>query len=286
VGSSLDSSTGCTALLLAAGQGQDKIVELLLAAKSSVVDVTDFDGRTALHYVAKSTPSDKSSDKNNNSLGPSFNRVVTLLLAACPTLLDVVDEEGCTALICAVKQKKEAIVNQLLLFLAAANNKSKSLDADDSCGMNALHYAIQQQNEALVWRLLELKPELIHRVSANGFTPLQMAIQWRPTSVALSASSHHTAGRLFRLCPQVATDYDKAFAVRDDCKADLDLYLPKSTIDQVVAVFRAMPNKKSLEGRLRPLIDEQWPIVNGFKPRCYEDCLRISVWPSTTQRTW
>jgi len=67
--------------------------------------------------------------------------------------------------------------------------------------------------------------------------------------------------RLFQLCPQVATDYDKEFllrvAVRDDCEADLDLYLPHSTVDQVVAAFRAMTDNKSPEGRLRPLIDAQ-----------------------------
>jgi len=52
----IDSYPGCccTALLLTAGQGHDKIVELLLAAKSSV-DATDFDGLTALHYAAKCT---------------------------------------------------------------------------------------------------------------------------------------------------------------------------------------------------------------------------------------
>jgi len=139
----------CTALLLAAGQGHDKIVELLLAAKSSV-DATIFDGHTALHHAAKSTSSDKKTG--------SFFRVATLLLVACPTLIDVVDGEGCTALLCAVKQKKEVIVNQLLL---AAKKNPKSLDAEDSCGMNVLHYAIQQENEALVCRLLELNPELI-----------------------------------------------------------------------------------------------------------------------------
>jgi len=72
-----------------------------LDAKSSV-DATDFDG--LIIHAANSNP---------------FLRVVTLLLAACPTLIDVVDGEGCTALLCAVKQRKEAIVNQLLL---AANN--------------------------------------------------------------------------------------------------------------------------------------------------------------------
>lgn len=90
-----------TALLLAAGQGHDKIVELLLAAKSPV-DATDFDGLTALHYAV-----DKSSVKYVESI--PFLRVENLLLAACPTLLD---EEGCTALLCAVKKKK-VIVNEL-----------------------------------------------------------------------------------------------------------------------------------------------------------------------------
>jgi len=100
---------------------------MLLAAKSAV-DATDFDGCTALHYAAKST----SSDKNSGS-------VLRVLLAACHTLLDVVDGEGCTALLCAVKQKNEAIVNELL---ATAIYNPKSLDVEDSCGMNALHYAI------------------------------------------------------------------------------------------------------------------------------------------------
>jgi len=93
------------------------MVEFLLAAKSSV-DATDFDGRTALHYAAKRTSRDSS----------GRFRVVTLLLTAYPTLLDVVDGEGCTALLCAVKQKNEAIVNELL----SAN--SKSLGVEHSCG--------------------------------------------------------------------------------------------------------------------------------------------------------
>jgi len=185
VDSSINAAPVFTALLLAAGQGHDKIVELLLAAKSSV-DATDFDGHTALHYAAK-CPSTKKSG--------SFCRVVTLLLATCPTLFDVVDGEGCTALLCAVKQKNKAIVNQLLLFLVAVNTNSKSLGTEDSCGLNVLHYAILQENEALVW-LLELQPELIHRASANGFTPLHMSIQWPTHS---TSPLNHMQSRLFQL---------------------------------------------------------------------------------------
>jgi len=104
-------------------------------------------------------------------------------------------------------RRKEKIVNELLL---AANNP-KSLDADDSCGMNVLHYAKQQENEALVWRILELNPELIRRASANGFTPLHMSIQW-PSH--FTSPLGHMQSRLFRLCPQVETDYDKEYLLR------------------------------------------------------------------------
>jgi len=99
----------CTALHLAAGQGHDQIVELLLDAKSSVVDATDFDGRTALHYAAKSSVDANDFDGLTIHAANSspFWRVVKLLLAACPTLIDVVDGEGCTALLCAVNREKK-----------------------------------------------------------------------------------------------------------------------------------------------------------------------------------
>jgi len=115
-----DHDHGATALLLAAAQSQHKVVELLLAARSSVV-AADFRGRTALHYAARA-----------NSC-----QVVELLLAACPTLVDVSDEEGCTALLDTLHEgNNEAIINQLL----AAN--PQKLDAMDTCGMNALHMAM------------------------------------------------------------------------------------------------------------------------------------------------
>jgi len=75
--------------------------------------------------------------------------------------------------------------------------------------MNVLHYAIQQENEALVWRLLELKPELIHHSSsANGFTPLHM---W---SSHATSPLHDMQSRLFRMCPQVATDSQTHASIR------------------------------------------------------------------------
>jgi len=101
VASSSSSSSGSTALHMAAGQGKgrDKVVEVLLAAKSSV-EATDFDGRTALHYAARA------------KLGSC--RVVELLLAVAASpeaLLDARDEEGHTALLSAIKARHTVKVN-------------------------------------------------------------------------------------------------------------------------------------------------------------------------------
>jgi len=105
---------------MAAGRAHDKVVKLLLAAKSSA-DATDFDGSTPLHCAAK-----------------SGCEVVEALLAASPTLLDVADEEGCTALVHAVKRQHEAIVDHLLTF------KPKNLEAAAN-GMNVLHHAMHRR---------------------------------------------------------------------------------------------------------------------------------------------
>jgi len=81
------------------GKGRDKVVEVLLAAKSSV-EATDFDGRTALHYAARA------------KLGSC--RVVELLLAVAASpeaLLDARDEEGHTALLSAIKARHTVKVN-------------------------------------------------------------------------------------------------------------------------------------------------------------------------------
>jgi len=50
--------------------------------------------------------------------------------------------------------------------------------------VNVLHYAIQQENRALVWRLLELKPELI--VSSN------VRISWIVALVGQTPRTHLT----------------------------------------------------------------------------------------------
>jgi len=155
VDSPLIDETGSTALHVAAGRGHEKVLEVLLAAKSSV-DATDFDGCTALHHAAKS----------------GTCRVVERLLAASPALLDAVDEDGCTTLLHAIKESRQAdIVNHLLAL------NPKNLDATDASGLNVVHHAVIQNKEALVWRLLEMRPDLVHR-SGNGITPLCMALRW------------------------------------------------------------------------------------------------------------
>jgi len=108
--------------------------------------------------------------------------VVELLLAASPALLDAVDEDGCTALLYAVKRRHEEIVNHLLAlnpknldagadsadgFTRAATD-GRTSSSSSSNGMNVLHYALSQGNEVLVWRLLEMRPDLICKPSRHG----------------------------------------------------------------------------------------------------------------------
>jgi len=274
----VDDHTGWTVLHVAAGQGHDQVVKLLLpmllAAKrgnasssspssssssSSMVDATDFDGCTALHHAARS----------------GSCRVVELLLAASPALLDAVDNDGCTALLYAVKRQHKEIVDHLLAlnpknldagsdavdgFTRAATDASDADGGTSSSspnnGRNVLHHAINQNNKALMWRLLEMRPDLIYKPSRNGFTPLSMAM------------SGNFGMKLFALYhPQAVaavTDIDKVRLLREAVRArdedndefGLDLMLPISTLDQVQAAF-VVEGKTPCTARLRALVEVQ-----------------------------
>jgi len=124
-----------------------------------------------------------------------------------------------------------------------------SLDAADS----ALHYAIQVDESSLIWRLLEMRPDLIRSVSRTGLTPLRMAI-WlsrSPPNLLLIPMT------LFKLYPQAATDVDKdrllQMAVKYGDDYGLDLVMPISTFDRIVAAFKGV--RKSCESQLRHVVD-------------------------------
>jgi len=123
--------------------------------------------------------------------------------------------------------------------------------------MNVLHHAIIQGDEDLVWRLLEMRPDLICKPSRNGFTPLSMAMYY---SFVM---------RLFALYhPQAVatvTDIDKARLLKEAvwAKGDdnpdefgLGLLLPISTLDQVQTAF-AVAGKTPCTARLRALVEVQ-----------------------------
>jgi len=71
--------------------------------------------------------------------------------------------------------------------------------------------------------------------------------------------------KLFKMCPQAATDFDKICllqrAAQDDSN-DLDFLLPLSTFDLVVAACRPVSQNKSYEGRLRALVDAQCALLS------------------------
>jgi len=267
----VDDQTGWTVLHVAAGQGRDKVVEhllLLLAAKgspsstsfscsssssssssfSSIVDATDFDGCTALHHAARS----------------GSCRVVELLLAASPALLDVVDKDGCTALLYAVKRRHEEIVNHLLAL--NPKNLDAGADADGvvASGMNVLHHAISQDNETLVWRLLEMRPDLIYKPSRSGFTPLSMAMRF-PFVMKLFALYSPQAVATLTAIDKSRLLREAVWAMeenKDGGEIGLDLLLPISTLDELEVAFEAQKYKKlRCAGQVRAFVEAQCAIL-------------------------
>lgn len=142
-------ATGLTLLHIAAGQGDARIVQVILTKKPDV-DVKTRAGQTPLLFAASSAYLD--------------NLKMLLLAGADPNLED---SKGNTALIIASDQGKPDIAKALLGAKAEVN-------AANTDGINSLMYAAERGNRKLFQLLLDSGATL-GAVDKQGNTPLHYA---------------------------------------------------------------------------------------------------------------
>ncbi|KAL4421261.1 hypothetical protein ABPG75_010552 [Micractinium tetrahymenae] len=146
---------GLHALHLAAAEGQEAMVELLLQAEPSVAELRPWCGPTALHLAAQH----------------GHSAVVAQLLRAAPDAAEAVARDG-TPLLLAVQQGHADVTAQLLAACPQAG-----LIPCGPRGLTPLHQAVWQRDAALAALLLHAEPGAAEVQSAgrDGGTPLALA---------------------------------------------------------------------------------------------------------------
>jgi E3 ubiquitin-protein ligase mind-bomb len=174
-----------TALQVAAHQGHQQIVALLLAAGAKS-EITDDDGDTAYHYAAYGNQPAvmelllKKSTAAMNTV--NSNSRTSLHVAVCKEHVECVrvllaykcnvntqDNEGDTPLHDAVNKDNNAIVN-MLVQCGRVDFKLKNHK-----GFNVLHQAARRGNQHAVDQIIQKAPQLVNVQKDDGFTALHIA---------------------------------------------------------------------------------------------------------------
>lgn len=150
-----ETSTGETALWLAADSGNEAIARLLLDTGKVDVD--------AKHRHSKQTPLSRAAESG-------YEAVVRLLLETSKVNIDEKDAYGDTPLLRAVIGGHEAVV-RLLLDTGKVNVETK-----DKAGCTALSLAAHGGHAAVVRLLLEQGKADVHAKDSLGSTPLARAL--------------------------------------------------------------------------------------------------------------
>jgi len=146
---------GQTPILLAAAEGHEGVVELLLGRKDVKSGKTDDDGRTPLHFAALY----------------GHEGVVQVLLELGDVNPDKPTKYGQTPLSCAAENGNKGVVKMLL------KREDVSPDKADSNGRTPLCCASQNGHEGVVKILLERDDVNPNKLDNSGRTPLSWAAQ-------------------------------------------------------------------------------------------------------------
>ncbi|XP_021339218.1 serine/threonine-protein phosphatase 6 regulatory ankyrin repeat subunit B-like isoform X2 [Mizuhopecten yessoensis] len=145
-----------TPLIMAARESRTEVAALLCQHSSSDVNLTDRQGRTALHYAAC-----------------NGNDEMTAILIQGGASSNSVDEDGITPLYTACKHGHTAVVRRILL---AGADKSISMSSrSNNNGFYPLHIAVLQCHIDVVRLLCHTNPAMVDTRTVTGKTPLILA---------------------------------------------------------------------------------------------------------------
>ncbi|KAF8391363.1 hypothetical protein HHK36_023667 [Tetracentron sinense] len=144
----------------------EDILQILLQEKKELIKVTDYDGRTPLHYAASS----------------GYLNGVTLLVINDASVAYQRDKDGLSPIHMASIQGHTNIVEHMLKYVL---DLEQILNKEDQ---NALHVAAKSGKQNVVKSMLKLPAfsMLLNETDSQGNTPLHLAtIHWHPKIVTI-----------------------------------------------------------------------------------------------------